>query len=346
MKENQPTIYEWKRLYELASELQNLAPWQWMEETMIFGVENPDTKEIGFVSPMGILSEHFAVGVYLGADAFYDFWDFQRAGVEAEPFALFEIPQLQVSFEDREMLEKKDRDTIKKLDLKFRGRQSYPIFRSIRPGFLPWFINSGEARILIYAIEQMLEVAPRVKENPAILGDESGAENRTVLTRFAKQHNGKHLWSEEFREIPLNAKNFNVDFPQASYDKIKDLPQAKDFVVEIGLFYSEALITGNGKRPYIPKMLLLTDALQGLIVGFKLIQPKENYQENYREIATEVLRSLEKLDARPYEIRVDGDLLFNMLRNFTQNLNISLRQIDDLPALEAARSGISEFMRG
>jgi hypothetical protein len=136
-KEKSPTTAEWKRLYELAAELKQLAPWEWMDETMIFGVENPDSGEIGFVSPMGMLGEHLSLGVYLGAEGLYGFWGFQEAGLEAEPFALFEIPQLQVSFENREGLEKQDRDVMKKLDLKFRGRQSYPIFRSIRPGFLP-----------------------------------------------------------------------------------------------------------------------------------------------------------------------------------------------------------------
>ncbi len=140
-----------------------------MYETEIFGVENPETGEVGFVSAMGMMGEHLSVGVYRGADGLYGFRDFQEAGLEAEPFALFEIPQLQVSFEDREQLEKQDRDLIKKFDLKFRGKQGYPLFRSIRPGFMPWVITSEEARTLICAIEQTSEVAPRVKKNPKIL---------------------------------------------------------------------------------------------------------------------------------------------------------------------------------
>ncbi len=189
-KFNQPTTADWKRLYELAAELKELAPWKWMDETEIFGVENPDTKEIGFVSPMGMLGEHLSVGVYLGAEGLYGFWDFQMEGLKAEPFALFEIPQLQVSFENRENLEKQDRDVIKNLGLKFRGSQNYPLFRSIRPGFMLWFITSDEARMLIYAIEQTLEVAPRVRENPDILIDESDTENEGCLVRSADETNG------------------------------------------------------------------------------------------------------------------------------------------------------------
>lgn len=346
-KLKQPTIAEWKRLYETAAELKKLAPWEWMDETEIFGVENPDTKEIGFVSTMGMAGEHLSVGVYIGAEGLYGFWDFQEAGLEAEPFALFEIPQLQVSFEDRENLEKQDRDLIKKLGLKFRGSQNYPLFRSIRPGFMPWFITSEEARFLIYAIEQTLEVAPRVRENPNILTPESDTENEVVLVRFAEKKNGKLVWRDEMREIPPPAeKEFIIKVPQALVDRIKAFPQAKDFILEIDLFYSPTPVGEKGKRPYIPKMLMLADGRSGMIAGFQIIQPKEDEIENYTEIGRHLFESLQKLSVRPQEIRVASDAIFDLLKGLNQQLNIKLRQTDDLRAIEAAKEGMFGFFGG
>ena len=345
-KFKQPTTAEWKRLYELAGKLKELAPWQWMDETEIFGVENPDTKEIGFVSPMGMLGEHLSVGVYLGAEGLYGFWDFQEAGLEAEPFALFEIPQLQVSFEDRERLEKQDRDVIKKLGLKFRGAQNYPLFRSIRPGFMPWFITSEEARVLICAIEQTLEVAPRVRENPNVLIDESDTENEVCLVRVAEKKNGKIIWRDEIREIPPPEKEFIIKIPQALVDELKAFPQVKNFVLEIDLFYAPTPVGEKGKRPYIPKMLMLADGRNGMIAGFQLIQPKEDALENYTEIGRHVFGSLQKLNARPHEIRVGSDVLFDLLKGLNQQLNIKLRQTEDLRAIEAAKQGLFGFFGG
>ncbi|MGI9035000.1 MAG: DUF7309 domain-containing protein [Pyrinomonadaceae bacterium] len=343
-KFKQPTTAEWKRLYELAAELKKLAPWQWMDETQIFGVENPDTKEIGFVSPMGMLGEHLSVGVYLGAEGLYGFWDFQEAGFGAEPFALFEIPQLQVSFENRENLEKQDRDVIKKLDLKFRGKQNYPLFRSIKPGFMPWFITSDEARMLIYAIEQTLEVAPRVKENPEILDDESDAGNEVCLVRMAEKKDGKLVWRDEMREIPSPDEiEFTVKIPQTLVDELKAFPQVKDFVLEIDLFYAPTPVAEKGKRPFIPRMLMLADARNGMIAGFQLIQPKEDELENFAEIGRHIFESLQKLNARPQEIRVASDALFGLLKGVNQQLNIKLRQIEDLRAVEAAKEAMFGF---
>ncbi len=342
-----PTIAEWKRLYEFAAELKKLALWEWMDETEIFGVENPDTREIGFVSAMGMMGEHLSVGVYLGAEGLYGFWDFQMEGYEAEPLALFEIPQLQVSFESRENLEKQDRDLHKKLGLKFRGSQNYPLFRSIKPGFLPWFITSDEARMLIYAIEQTLEVAPRVRENADILIDESDSENEVVLLRVAEKQGAKLVWRDERREIPPPAEEeFTIAISQGLIDEMKNFPQATNFVLEAALFIMPNPVAEKGKRPYFPKMLMLADGQSGMILDFQLIQPQETDAENYAEISRHFFEALRKPEVRPQEIRVGSDLLFDLLKGLNQQLNIKLRQTDDLPAIEAAKEGIFGFFGG
>jgi hypothetical protein len=53
MTENSPTIEEWRELYESAVRVKELAPWEWMTEADVFGVQNPETDELGFVSVMG-----------------------------------------------------------------------------------------------------------------------------------------------------------------------------------------------------------------------------------------------------------------------------------------------------
>lgn len=337
---------EWKRLYELAAELKKLAPWEWMDETEIFGVENPVTKETGFVSTMGMMGEHLSISVYLGAEGLYGFWDFQEAGLEAEPLALFEISQLQVSFENRDGLEKQDRDVIKKLGLKFRGAQNYPLFRSIRPGFMPWFITSEEARFLIYAIEQTLDVAPRVRENPNILFAGDG-DDEVYLVRVAETKNGKTDWRDEMREIPPpDEKEFIIPVSQALIDELKAFPQPKDFILEMDLFYAPTPIGEKGKRPYFPKMLMLADSRSGIILGFQLIQPKEDELENYTETGRHIFESLQKLNARPREILVASDLLFDLLKGVNQQFSVKLRQTGDLQAIEAAKEEMFGFLGG
>jgi hypothetical protein len=55
-----PTNEQWSRLYGAAVHLKRLSPWEWMTEADVFGVKDPPSGEIGFVSVMGMLGEHYA----------------------------------------------------------------------------------------------------------------------------------------------------------------------------------------------------------------------------------------------------------------------------------------------
>ncbi len=339
-----PTIEEAKRLYELTGKLKELAPWEWMDETEIFGVENPETKEIGFVSMMGMMGEHLAIGAYLGAKGLYGFWDFQDGKHETEPLALFDIPQLQASFEDREGLEKEDREVIKALGLKFRGKQSYPMFRSNKPGFMPWFITSEEARFLIYAIEQTLEVTPRVKENPLILLGENGEEDEVYLVRVAEEKDGKLAWRDEMKHIaPPESKQFPVKVSPETINQLKAFPQNKKFVFEVDLFHSPTPVKERNSRPFFPKILMVAETNSLFILGVELMKPPEDILEGHAEIARSLIKMLLNHSVLPKEIRVSSDLLFGLLKSFTQQLNVKLRQTNNLLAIKEAKEGMFGF---
>jgi hypothetical protein len=77
-EEMTPGIREWRRLYESAVRIKEMSPWEWMTETDVFGVRSPETGELGFVSVMGLLGEHYAVSLYLGSEASTVFWTSRR----------------------------------------------------------------------------------------------------------------------------------------------------------------------------------------------------------------------------------------------------------------------------
>jgi hypothetical protein len=123
-EEMMPGIREWRGLFESAVRIKEISPWEWMTETDVFGVRSPETGELGCISVMGLLGQHYAVSLYLGSEGIHGFLDLQEMGPFADPGALIQIPQLQASFENREELDKRDRQVIKELGLKFRGRNA------------------------------------------------------------------------------------------------------------------------------------------------------------------------------------------------------------------------------
>ncbi len=57
-------INNWKRLFDLPSEIKSLKPWELLSEHDIFGVHDPGSNITGYISVMGKLDEHYAVTAY------------------------------------------------------------------------------------------------------------------------------------------------------------------------------------------------------------------------------------------------------------------------------------------
>jgi hypothetical protein len=338
MVEDLPTNDQWRRLYEAATLVKELSPWQWMTETDVFGVQDPETEEIGFVSVMGLLGEHYAVSLYPNPRALYGFRALEEAGPEINPEALLEIPQLQVSFEDRSELDNRDREVIKELGFRFRGRKEWPMFRSYRPGFLPWFLKAEEARSLAEALDQLLEVAPRFREDRSLLVPD---DERLYLVRVAHQEGPTRVWEDTVMEVPPPEPvpiQIKVD-PQA-LESLESLPQS-GHELEIDLFMVPAPIKGeNGDRPVFPYMLLVVDAGSGMVVGTDLLEPVPSLEAMWGLVPLAVIRQLAGLGLRPEQVTVGSELLFGLLQPLAESSRIELEQVPFLPALHEAREAL------
>ncbi len=66
MTEAKPDHEQWKQLYGLAFKFKQIAPWEWMTDDLIFGVQNPKTGKIGYCCVIGNLGEVFGLIVYKG----------------------------------------------------------------------------------------------------------------------------------------------------------------------------------------------------------------------------------------------------------------------------------------
>ena len=342
-----PTNDQWHRLYEAAARIKELSPWEWMTETDVFGVQDPETGEIGFVSVLGLLGEHFGVSLYPNSRALYDFWALEEAGPEINPDALLEIPQLQASFEDRDQLDDRDRKVIKELGLKFRGRKVWPMFRSYRPGFLPWFLEAEEARSLAVALDQLLEVAPRFKVDRALLVPE---DEGSYLVRVANQEAGTRVWEDTVMEVPPpEPVSIQVEMdPGAleSLERLESLPQS-GHKLEMDLFMFPAPIQGEKEaRPVFPYMLLTVDAGTAMVVGTDLLEPLPSLEAMWGSVPLAVTQQLTGLELRPEQLTVDSELLFALLQPLAEASRFELELAPFLPALHEAREALLEAFGG
>jgi hypothetical protein len=328
----------WIRLIEAADRIKRLAPWQWMNEDDIFGITHPETGEIGFISVMGALGEHLAVSVYLGASALARFLALQRApqGVlDEHPELLLEIPQLQASFEDRGELEEWDRQLLRSLNLKFRGRKAWPRFQSFRPGFMPWRLEPEEIGFLTLALEQLEQVAPRLKEDRSLLQGEAPG---TLLIRscWAGKANAVE-WKDRYERVP------SPEFPpvplawdQGDVTKLKRMPARED-ILEVDFFQFPGAIGQKGERPQAGYILLSVHAPSSLVFGAQATCVTESIEHMWGQIPGLLLSRLVEPGLRPREIHVQSRMLQNVLQPAFKELGTQIVLKPVLKKLRAAK---------
>lgn len=266
----EPTQEEWRALYASAVAFRDAAPWRWMEDGEVFGVQDPERGAIGYCCVMGNMGEHFALGVYLGSLGLAGYWE-MRDGPPPELQDPAELLNTQLavmaSFEDRELLSPRDREQIKALGLRFRGRNQWPQFRSYRPGYQPWYLTAEEARFLTLCLQQALDVAPRLLENPKLF-PEAYPRGR-YLVRVPEQHGAGWRWKDTLqRPAPVRRPAPPVVAVDAGeIERLRALPATLG-VLEMDYFFAGAVVQEEGHdRPFLGQVIVAVEAEGGLVLG-------------------------------------------------------------------------------
>ncbi len=336
---------EARPLINLAIELKQLAPWQWMQETDLIGIEHPETGEIGFMSIMGTLGEHEALALYLGAEGFYDFIDMVTDD-DATADRVIGIRHVQAAFSDRQYLEKRDRDLLKELGFKFRGPMCWPSFRSYRAGYTPWFITRAEARFLIHALTQILEVAKRIRDEPQPFHPTGRVEKNGYLMRVSRKEESRLVWEDQVWLIPRPMQEpIQGVIDRELLEGLRHIPQV-NLELEVDLFMAPGRIGKPGDRPLAIYLLFLADSDSGFILGHEVKTAAESFAVMHASIPESIAQMLWKNQIVPAKLIVRSQLLGDLLTPLTQELNIELRRSEELPAIDEAAEAMTAWMRG
>jgi hypothetical protein len=106
MQDIQPSFQEWHSLYRAAIDFWQIHPWQWVNDTDLFGVKNPEDCEIGYCCIVGALGEFLGLVVYLGTEGLEGCLKIQMSESPEGEDVLSTGKCLVASFEDRRSLQK------------------------------------------------------------------------------------------------------------------------------------------------------------------------------------------------------------------------------------------------
>ncbi len=337
-----PSESEWRALYTAADEFYHWQPWRWFDDNCVFGVENPETHEVGYCSVMGALGEVLALAVYLGDAGF--------AGLENMMQSTPEMPDmddltswqlcLMASFEDRAALKPEDLAVIKSLGLKFRGKQTWPLFRLFEPGHPPWAVDGSQARFLTAALEQAMVVTQTFQNDPSKLLQRPGK----VLVRVYQDVGEKRGWASKWRTIPehpVSASSVPIPDPAFLKKMLKAADQGET-VLESDLFYAPASIQMvKGERPTIPRMNVWIESQSGMVLDM-VMEEDENFYQRIQQFFIQYIR---EIGERPRTILVKRRELALILFPVAVALNIEIVITPHLPGVEEFRQGLRDFMQ-
>jgi len=339
MKEQILTLQEWGDLYEAAIGFKNIAPWNWMWDSDLFGVQNPENGEIGYCCVMGKLGEHFALAVYMGTDGLQGYLKNRSIEDPEKDLDMLHYQKcLMASFEDRHFLQEPDIQVINMLRLKFRGAHSWPLFRSYEPGYFPWRLTGEEAIYLNLVLRLAMDVALRFKDNPDLL---HATKENSYLVSVPVNDNGSRVWRDEWRK-PAPARKAEVVvglIDNERLEKINSMRMSRHGVWEVDIFFSSAPIRENDARPYFPHTFLCIDHDSRFIYAVYLAAAADHVQE----FRNQFLNIFNQDRCMPREILVREENTFALLGDIAARLGIKLRRVKELRAVEDARRSMSDF---
>ena len=342
MSERDISLRDWAALYEAAIEFKNLRCWEWINDSDLFGVENPETGEIGYCCVLGQLGEVLALNVYPGSEGLESYWrlhDASSAAMEQEEDldnrALIGSQMcLMASFEERSELDQKDLRIIRALGMKFRGKNQWPMFRSYQPGFVPWFLMPPEVRFLPTALRQAAEVATRLRDNPELLDPPDG-DTELYFVRVLAEGTWKDKWQRPA--------------PYTVHQSVPLLDEVRLARIQRGKFPHRAtwhaayvvlpMVIEEGDRPYYPCGFPVLSE-EGMALGMDLFKPGEIEHA----LGDKFLNLVEKLKYLPERLLVADEEAFKLLEPIAGKLGFQIKQADRLPAIETFLRGMEEYL--
>lgn len=274
-----PTITPetWINLLQSLTDLYRMAPWKWMTDEELFGVEIPETKEIYFVCIMGNAKQTYGICIYRGFDGFR-FYNRLLSQIDDFDDPEFRLRQnsLLVEFTEKKFMQPEDMEVFESSEYKPASNKAWPFIRSIKPGCPPWFIDEKEAAGLVTAIEVIPRMLEKVMDDPDFAFGESG---QTVPVFVKKARGWKIEWMGP-RKLG-NREGFDPEGDSAQINELllKRVLQKNLEIVnstwEVAQFYLPSPVAAND-RPFYPKMLAIVERGTGFAVGVEMISPEQD----------------------------------------------------------------------
>ena len=334
---------KWVDLFAAASAFRELRPWAWMTDGQVFGVKEPTKGEIAWCAMLGMRGEVFGLAAYLGTAGLSI-----HRGIQADKFGpdddeiRFGFPCLIASFEDRQGLEVSDLALIRSLGLTFRGRKSWPQFRSHRRGWYPWRLERSEVGFLTDVLRQALVVCSRLRSEPDYLKPYA----QQLLVRVnAKDGDWVDQWMEPSPLPSVASQEPTVDKHEVV--RLKASVSRQEGIWEADLFYVPTPTREKrDERPYYPVAMVWADQRSGMVLAMELLPQADDPDLKAQALTARLLALVTELDRIPRALKVLRPALATALSGVAEILGCELLVSRHLQAMEELKESLFRRFAG
>lgn len=319
----------WRNLYLEARIFQSLRPWMLMDDEDLIGVRDPLLGEMGFGVVMGSAGTLFGLCLYLGAEGFESYRSMMANPPQdgwVDSFALQKC--LKVEFAVRSDLTEEDLAVIRELGMSFSGKYAWPQFRSLLPGYAPWYLTEAEARFLTLGL--MTACHHRERLNSGEVGDSLRDGEVLVYTLVAgtEYNPAWESWPVEVRKA--------VTPPVLDLARLTALRAKKtepDTPWEADIFYFPSLIMDR-ERPYFMRVAAVCQESTGFAFVTEVGSPETSPPQM---LADAICSSIERHGFIPATVFVKQKEVAAALMPVAKALGITVRAREHLGAVEMLR---------
>lgn len=333
----EPTLEQWGKLYEVARVIKQIAPWSFLWSNDLITIMLPGREEPVYCSVMGRSGDCYAIGIYPGYEAVMSYYRLAEMAEDEPQFIVgFEQNCLMCNYGDREEVSPRDREVLRALDLKFRGRNEWIYFRSMEPGLFPWYIDSEQADILIQTL-QNLAMACKCLSTEELKADFEGGE--TLLRSFSPE---KKLWFNAVVKtppVPVTTDYLIIE-DDLLIARLKNQKRSKQ-QLEFDLGYLPIPVQEHKEeRPYLPRILMLADRQSGLSLDQYMVEPDEGIEDAVIGMIDE---HIEKY-GRPSAIYVRDERTGRYIEDLCEKVKIKLIQGQRMPVMNTIFKELLDFI--
>ncbi|MEO3947738.1 hypothetical protein [Gorillibacterium sp. CAU 1737] len=335
----QPTNDQWTSLYDMAATFKKQGSWEWLSNGHLFGIEHPDTKEIGYISILGQGGEAFGLSLYLGTRGLSVLMDMLNGDVDEDP--LFTQHCLLMALNDREDLHPEERRKIKELGLTFRGKNAWPAFLYYEPGYVPSSqLTAEQVEYLTLALQQGMQLAEEYRTKADELLHDDPTKILVRVRRSDASDGQAAVWENEWRSLPVQTEavpdeTMGIRVDELHLARLKKGELSREAVWEIDCTYIPVPLM-EGERAIFPKLLLLVDQASGQILKAGISSREIIAQE----AVDGFLEAIDKQQVIPSRIEALTEEAYMYIGPILQYLEIEAYLAMELPALEEAKDNM------